>query len=317
MEPNILISIVVPYRNSAYTIAKTMRSILHDAASVCQSIASDRWLQIVCIDNGSTDASCDVIKRVWSEFACLYWVELVNDIESVVGVSNARNRGLELSRGDYVSFVDADDCIMPGYFNLLLTGMAHGVDVVSIASSGQKERRHAIDKYLVCSIEVFVERFLQGWWCWSFVARRPLFDNLSFSGQCYEDVGLFPVVLSRAASILVSCDVVYYYRTSANSLTSQPADWRAAEWDKQFVRLLEQSIQLLPVIRRRLEHEYLHNRMLLRARAGMLPVLTFAQSWSYVQMGDLGINSARKVLLLLQKSLSGAVRKAKQKFLVF
>jgi glycosyltransferase involved in cell wall biosynthesis len=305
---------VIPYHNAVDTVATTLRSILEDASSVSWHDKSEPWLQIVCVDNASSDASREAIESAWNEFAPKNFAFLTRTNEPQKGVSNARNQGLKSSIGEYIAFVDADDRVRPGYFNLLLTGKAYDVDVVSLAVSSPSQQRLAPNRYSVLSIEEYVDQFLNGWWCWSFVARRHLYDGLLFDGLCYEDVGLLPVMLSRAASILVTASIVYDYSKSSSSLTAQSAFWRAGQWDQQAERLRALSFSLLPVIRRRIDREYLKQRMLLRASAGMVPVLSFSQSWSYISVNRFNVDCLFRASLILQKNIVSAFRFIKRKF---
>lgn len=317
MRSTPLISVVIPYYNTADTIAATLRSILEDASSISWPDKTDPWLQIVCVDNASCDASCVAIEKAWNQFSHKDFALLTRAYEPRKGVSNARNQGLKASTGDYIAFVDADDRVKPGYFNLLLIGRNHNVDIVSLSFSDKSQQYLDHYRYSVMSIEEYANQFLDGWWCWSFVARRHLFDGLQFSGLCYEDFGLFPVVLSRAVSILVTSSVVYDYRKSSSSLTAQSAFWRGGQWDQQAERLRTLTYSLLPVIRRHIDREYLKQRMLLRAAAGMVPVLSFRQSCSYILMNRCNGNCLSTSSLVLQKNIISAFRFAKRKFSSF
>lgn len=90
-----LVSIVMPSFNSEKYILEAIESI------VCQSYSN--W-ELLVIDNGSTDASLELI-RSYTE----------NDIRvslhhaSHKGASYARNKGIEVSKGDYIAFIDSDD----------------------------------------------------------------------------------------------------------------------------------------------------------------------------------------------------------------
>ena len=94
-----MISVVIPLYNKAKTVACTL-------ATVQAQTYSD--YEIVVIDDGSTDGSADVVRSINDSRIRLF-------SQPNAGVSAARNRGIEESRGDFVAFLDADDEWKPDY----------------------------------------------------------------------------------------------------------------------------------------------------------------------------------------------------------
>lgn len=89
-----LVSVVVPLFNRRALIEETLRSAL-----------AQQWpsLEIIVVDDGSTDGSADHVERVFGDR-----VRLIR-LERNVGRSAARNAGCEAARGEYVAFLDSDD----------------------------------------------------------------------------------------------------------------------------------------------------------------------------------------------------------------
>ena len=92
-----LLSIVVPVCNSASTLEKCVQSL------VAQTYKN---FEIILINNGSTDSSLDLCKTLASKDERIVFVDLPQK-----GVSLARNKGIEIASGKYLTFVDADDWI--------------------------------------------------------------------------------------------------------------------------------------------------------------------------------------------------------------
>lgn len=90
-----LYSIIVPMYNEEENINNTMNSLRSHLANDCE---------IIIIDDGSTDDSVSILKKISSETSKIKLIEQTNS-----GVSSARNTGLKHATGDYVIFVDADD----------------------------------------------------------------------------------------------------------------------------------------------------------------------------------------------------------------
>ena len=90
-------TIVVPVYNSARSIQRCLDSLLAQ---------SERSIQVVCVNDGSTDDSLDVLRQIAQADDRV----LVIDQENV-GVSCARNAGIDAAEGETLFFVDADDYI--------------------------------------------------------------------------------------------------------------------------------------------------------------------------------------------------------------
>jgi Putative glycosyl/glycerophosphate transferases involved in teichoic acid biosynthesis TagF/TagB/EpsJ/RodC len=88
------ISVIITSFNKGNYLAQCLDSLL----------VSPKGLQIIIVDDGSTDHSCDIIRDYVKKYPSLTFIEQSNH-----GVSHARNRGLELAAGEYVTFLDADD----------------------------------------------------------------------------------------------------------------------------------------------------------------------------------------------------------------
>lgn len=95
-----LVSVIMPAYNAEPYIEEAIRSVLG------QSVSD---LELIIIDDCSTDATPDIICRLAGEDSRI--LPLVN--EHNMGVARTRNRGLDLSRGSFVAFIDSDDVWEP------------------------------------------------------------------------------------------------------------------------------------------------------------------------------------------------------------
>ncbi|WP_082013186.1 glycosyltransferase [Anaerovibrio lipolyticus] len=92
-----------------------------------QSVADQTYdnLEIICIDDGSTDGSEQIVDEFASKDA-----RFVVRHQKNGGESNARNAGLDLLTGDYVTFVDCDDWLEPKMYEILVEALEkNGVDM--------------------------------------------------------------------------------------------------------------------------------------------------------------------------------------------
>ena len=102
---NPLISIIVPTYNVEKYIRTCIESILAQTY---------RNIEVIIVNDGSTDQSLAVI----SDLICSHHnVKVINQKNQ--GVSVARNTGIDVATGKYITFVDADDKIMPGFVSSL------------------------------------------------------------------------------------------------------------------------------------------------------------------------------------------------------
>ena len=88
-------SVVIPLYNKEKEIANTLNSVLN------QSYTAD---EIIVVDDGSTDGSAKIVESFTKKFKEIKLIKQNN-----MGVSAARNRGIEESKNEYICFIDADD----------------------------------------------------------------------------------------------------------------------------------------------------------------------------------------------------------------
>lgn len=107
MKP--LISTIVPIYNAATTIKRCVESLL---------INKLHNIEVILVDDGSKDNSgklCDDLAKADRRIKVIH--------QNNAGVSNARNNGIELATGDWISFVDSDDWVSEDYYDTLLTAI--------------------------------------------------------------------------------------------------------------------------------------------------------------------------------------------------
>lgn len=114
-EPKV--SIIVPVYKVEQYIEKCIQSILGQ---------SYRNFELILIDDGSPDSSGSICDRYAAEDSRVRVVHKQNE-----GVSVARNTGLDIATGDYITFIDSDDYVSEYYLKHLLTAIVSGnVDLV-------------------------------------------------------------------------------------------------------------------------------------------------------------------------------------------
>lgn len=112
------ISVILPVYNTKDYLAKCLDSILGQTYTN---------LEIICIDDGSTDGSGRILDEYAERDGRIKAVHQKNG-----GESNARNRGLQMMTGRYVGFMDCDDWIEPAmYEELVSAALVTGADLIA------------------------------------------------------------------------------------------------------------------------------------------------------------------------------------------
>lgn len=112
-----LISVIVPIYNTSSYLKRCIDSIVNQTY---------RELEIILVNDGSTDESLDVCKVYEARDGRIVLVDKKNE-----GVSAARNDGLRIAKGEWISFVDSDDFLDLDFYETLLQGVKESnADVV-------------------------------------------------------------------------------------------------------------------------------------------------------------------------------------------
>lgn len=207
-----MISVIVPVYNVEMYLDKCIKSITEQTY---------KDLEIILVDDGSTDHSLEICKK-WASF----------DDRIIVlhkengGVSSARNLGLDIASGEYVAFVDSDDWIEPNmYEEMLNNAIDNNADCVfcgyNIAyetgevvtvqpmNSGLVGRREALEQLLMAIKDS------QGYNGFPFnkLTRREIAVNQRFDTKFVlcEDVLYFTDVLFECKNVFLNPYSYYNY----------------------------------------------------------------------------------------------------------
>ena len=164
------VSVIIPVYNAEKYVGECLDSLVQ------QELVGKDELEIIAVDNLSTDSSAEIIKKYKS-------VKLIKCARP--GASAARNFGIGQATGDYVWFVDADDYIAPGAIAKLIEIAKTGVDLVSFTAERFYEETEQ-KNYLTCiktDEEEWKSRFVRyGLAPWSLLIRKDWFikNKLNF-----------------------------------------------------------------------------------------------------------------------------------------
>lgn len=222
-----LVSVIVPAYNSEKTIKKCILSIINQTY---------KNLQIIIVNDGSTDETVNIIKLLASEDERIRIIDINNS-----GVSHARNVGIDNANGEYITFVDSDDTIELDMYTFLYEIMnkynaqiAHcsynnitlNNECVPVGNSGRIIRQNH-DEALSCIIsgELFA-----GGTC-NKMYKADLFCNIRFDEKIKfnEDVLINYLLFNKVKTSVYSDKAFYNYYASPISATHSANAVKAGE----------------------------------------------------------------------------------------
>lgn len=237
MDRTCRVSVIVPIYNAEQYLRPCIDSVL------AQTLTD--W-ELLLVDDGSQDGSAEICAKYAEQEVRIFTICTEN-----CGVSHARNVGLARARGEYVFFLDADDCLMPWSLEVCLAKIeSTDVDIVCaecepIYEDGasypahrpifaDEELTHAdylkrvLSYRTLCSI-------------WAKLYRRESLGTIRFdeeSSRGQDVLFLYKLLSSTKGKVLVCSDRIYQYR-----ILQQSASHGSYEQQSQKIHGLVEKLQ--------------------------------------------------------------------------
>lgn len=208
VDPTPNVSVILPVKDGQRHIAAAIESLMN------QTYGN---FELLVIDDGSTDFTREIAQRYARADRRIRYIR--TDISH--GVSVARNKGLELARGQYVTFVDSDDIVASTILEKLVsTAQQTGAQIVisPFTTSNKNLGLTTVDApTLYKPVEVMRAMFYQkdGFDSAPFAKlfERRLFEGVKFTpGVRYEDLLILPALYEKVPVVAKINDILYYYR---------------------------------------------------------------------------------------------------------
>lgn len=212
----IKVSIIVPVYNKEQYIIKTIESVLSQTY---------KNFELILINDGSTDKSGEVIQKYQRQDSRISYIENTNK-----GVSYTRNLGIEISKGKYISFLDADDeldskflekmILAIGNLNVCYCGHYNVIDGVKIKPRMKFNKGDIFENYIYNKCTPNTNSWLINK---EFLDKYNIrFDtNISYG----EDMLFFSKILLHEKNIAcVKEHLTYYYLDVKSSLSQNNID---------------------------------------------------------------------------------------------
>ena len=237
-----LVSVIIPCYNAEKWLAEAIDSCLNQIYPA---------IEIIVIDDGSTDGSLDIIKSYGDCEASrrhrIVWETGINR-----GGNHARNRGIAKAKGEYFQFLDADDYILP-------EKIARQVEFLEqtkadVVYGDWRHQRHDSDgSFVLEEIKISGDRpnilasLLADWWvspaCILFtkkaVENSGGWDETLKAGQ---DRDFFLSVVMSGAKVVYQPGCSSIYRRYGNVTVSSASETKYLESHYQIVRKVEQKL---------------------------------------------------------------------------
>lgn len=214
-----MISVIVPIYNVELYLPTCLESILSQTY---------QDLEIILVDDGSPDNSgriCDEYAKKDSRISVIH--------QKNAGQSGARNTGLDMARGEYVTFVDADDYIESDAYEILMTEVARtNVDILLFGHNlikdcnerDTKSKKHEIKSTILGSDELWYEVFgnLNNA-VWNKLYKRELIGRKRFKlGLFHGEDLLFNLeyINECSSALLISLPLYNYVKREGSVTTS-------------------------------------------------------------------------------------------------
>ena len=217
-----LVSIIIPIYNVAQYLDDCIKS-------ACEQTYKN--IEIILIDDGSTDGSAEI---------CDKWAE--KDIRIKVihkkngGLSDARNAGLEVSKGKYLLFLDGDDSVELNLLDISISKMVDGAEMVAfgynlIYSDGSTQKVSFPDKNYIlrtdkdkinCLLGPFF-RYEIGWNAWNRVFLKSIIDDYKIrfvdNKRIFAEDQLFCLCyIAHCSNLVVIDECLYNYFQREDSI---------------------------------------------------------------------------------------------------
>lgn len=244
-------SIIVPVHNAESTITRCIESIVN------QNVG----LQVILIENGSTDDSASVCEILSRKYDCVEYYQ-----SKLSGVSNARNIGLDKADGDIIGFCDADDYYEPNSLKKVSKIFEqYEIDIVYMAlyivNNGAHILRSVKSERTINSFEaidnVISNPCVMGS-VWNKFFKKELIGGHRFAEELsYLEDGYFNVEIlndNKNSKVYLSKEPSYNYVANMNSATNHIQKLFDENNKLKYINALEKMLSLHGM--RRKEKQY-------------------------------------------------------------
>lgn len=213
-----LISIIVPVYKVEMYLRRCLDSIIGQSYSN---------IEIILVDDGSPDGCPQICDDYAVKDNRIKVIHKKNG-----GLSDARNAGLNICTGEYISFIDSDDWVSPEFINELYSSIKETHADIAIVNHEhvtsfparliQEKRRIKIFSRHQALFELIAKQRQPFVVSWGKLYRKELFNAIRFpTGKCHEDEFTSHLLINKVSRIVYSDRTLYFYYQRPDSITRE------------------------------------------------------------------------------------------------
>ena len=227
------LSVIIPVFQVATTLERCVESVLS------QDYAD---MEVILVDDGSTDQSPTLCDELAAKHPQVHVIHQTNK-----GLSAARNTGIELSKGTYITFIDSDDTMGSNTLKLLMTELEQHpeYDILEYPvylfyqSHKQKILTFPQQTYQDMTTYWIDGKAYEHTYACNKIYKRTLFQNVRFpEGRVFEDAFTLPQLLKKCHTIATTSKGMYYYYWNPKGITANAKG-------EELTQLLESHVVML------------------------------------------------------------------------
>ena len=218
-----ILSFIIPTYNAASFVQATLDHIY--ATSLLE-----KDYEVIVVDDCSADNTCECIEQYAQSHKNLHLIRQPQNHRQ----GAARNRGLEVAKGEYITFVDSDDIILEGIVAAIACAQKNNVDLVYCSCYHEKTPTEVVLKEIEMPEDTimfgidFCEKYQHEgvfWYPWGILYNREWLQALNYpfiEDRQHEDRDWLAYVMSHARTIANSKKPMYRYVCNPNSTCRMP-----------------------------------------------------------------------------------------------
>lgn len=229
------ISVIIPAYNSEEYIVKCLDSLIKQTL---------KDIEIIVVNDGSTDNTYSIISTLAN---CDFRIKIINQENQKQGT--ARNRGIEISKGEYIAFVDSDDYVENDYLEKLYdTAQKYDADIVTTNLLKHKKFYNKYNVFykkfkeaviLKDRINICKDKSKNFFYVINKLYKKSFIDenNFSFPENCYYEDVIFSMKTIYYSTKIVSCpNTIYHYVEHKQSTVNSKENIEKKTQDKLSAR---------------------------------------------------------------------------------
>lgn len=218
-----LVSVIIPIYNVEKYLKKSVKSVIDQTYSN---------LEIILVDDGSKDSCYKLCEELKKEDKRIIVIHKENG-----GLSDARNRGIDVAKGKYLFFLDSDDYIEKNTIKILYdTLKTDGTDMVvfdfiKIFDTGEIiQENTTINAHDIIDANVLLKGIVQdkNWRyvpAWNKLYKREIWTSLRFpKGKLHEDEFVIHKILDKCERVSIIPNKLLYYVQRSGSIMNNISD---------------------------------------------------------------------------------------------